>query len=172
MKLGLTNAKRIVILGALSIATFLLPSMAEAGTVLIQTVGSNTNAVYGYVTSGTFDIVVVVTNPVDGSAVSNLGDSASGPLPTGWALQLIDWPGGPPDLPGNFRPTTFTNKGNGVYVLGGIYGIFDPASYGCSVSLPCWLWGDYIYAVQLNVTVSGVTYTGTGLGVLEVPSHR
>ncbi len=135
---------------------FLVPSAGHAGPVHVQTFG-NTDPFAKPGLKNTTLISVLVTDPVDGSTVANLGanvarDDTNGiSLPTGWTLQNVIVPAGGC----LFSTTQFGNLGNGYYFIRAKPFITNPA---CT-----WKEGDYPYVIHINVGGN----KGSGLGVIE-----
>jgi hypothetical protein len=140
-----TNTLRLVLSLIVLLGCFLAPSQAEAATVMVQTTGGT-----AFNIAGANAISVLVTNPVDGTPISNLASNGVG-LPTGWNLYGA----------GTLRNTctftvstaSFTNMGNGIYTFSNVA--------SCSTNED-----ELFYVVEINVTVGGITYRGSGLGAL------
>jgi hypothetical protein len=106
-------------------------------------------------------ISVLVT--LHGAPVSDLGSSIGNGtgkiiLPAGWSL----W-GGFNVRPGgcDISVTEFTNQGDGIYDIRIVPWVDNPA---CT-----WLSGEYIYALQIQVTRHNETLQGGTLAKLTVP---
>jgi hypothetical protein len=160
-------------------ACVLLPCLAAAEPALVQTTGNNglvfvrrpplfplpsplpPKYPYFFSIQNAAIIHVLVTNPVDGAPIANLGTSVGDwgsiiALPTGWTLQPLSGP----YFCGQFSPMKFENLGNGVYR---IY-VLPQNSLFCQG----WLPGDYVYRVEIN-NPNGTTFRGSGMGLFEIP---
>lgn len=132
------------------VGLLLLPTLAGAIPISIQTAGGVTCCAQGQ----TSIISVLVTNPIDGTPIANLGNTGPG-LPSEWSFHFAGR-----TLEGDPNACTlnspvgmpFTNLGNGIYRITGA--IMCPAN-GYELN----------YVIEINATVSGVNYRGSGLGV-------
>lgn len=148
-----------------TLAVFLLPALGEATTAIVQTAGSQANALEGGGLSSDQTLAnaaflhVVVTSPLDGSPVVNLGGNVgdgSSPiaLPAGWTLDAFPAFGGC----GGMTPIRFLNSGNGAYQIAVVPVVVLGFCGG-------WISGvDYVYRIHINAG----GFQGSGLGVLSV----
>jgi len=108
------------------------------------------------------DISVLVTKagrPVSGlgATVPSTGDEIS--LPPGWTLESSFLaPFGPVGIGCVFSPTSFQNRGNGLYLIRVVPALSDDR---CQ-----WGLGDYQYVVRIHTA----TVEGSALGVLTIPN--
>src|SRR6266852_3736276 len=155
------KSKKWVIVSVL-FTLFLIPSLASAAGVIVQTEGNQQFANPG--TSGfsaAADISVVITTQT-GRPVTDLGPAVIGDgsyvisLPPEWTFR------------GNFLrppkacalvPVQFFNGGDGVYIIRVV-----PGPQDCP-----WVAGDYQYVVQIHKVVTPLLQ-GSGLGNLPIRS--
>jgi hypothetical protein len=155
------KSKKWVIVNVL-FTIFLIPSLASATGVIVQTVGNQNFANPG--TSGfsaAADISVVITTQ-SGKPVSDLGPAVIGDgsyvisLPPEWTFR------GNFDNPPNacaMVPSQFFNGGNGLYIIRVV-----PGPQDCT-----WVGGDYHFVVQIHRVVIPLLQ-GTGLGHMPIRS--
>lgn len=153
--LSAVNVQRALLLGALC-GFLMVPSGAIAAPALVQGFGVSGAAAAGNTAAA--GILVLVSDPVTGIGIANLGASipVTGPsisLPTGWTL---------------FRrfggciiePIGFTNQGNGSYFID-----IRPDVLSCSNQ---WL-NTLEYGFTVKITNAGATlFEGIGLVSLEI----
>lgn len=147
------TAQNWIVAVILMVGIFLIPALAEAMAVNVQTEGNATGVAPGTIT-------VVVTRHLTGSPLSNLGDSVGDgtapiTLPARWTLDLsLNQPSGCA-----FQTTQFTNHGNGVYTIR-----VSPANSGgatCKIFA-----GDYHYIVRLDS--GSPNFQGSALGAFRI----
>jgi hypothetical protein len=146
----------------------LMPSLAAAAALIVQTKGNPSNAAAGESganISSSALLSVLVTRHGAGTPVADIGDSVGDgtnaiSLPTGWTLTT-----GFNVSPGGclMTPTEFFNLGNGIYDIRVVPFVDNP---DCT-----WLSGEYHYVVEINVTIGRQPFSGSGLGVLRIPDR-
>jgi hypothetical protein len=139
--------KRAMIL-SLWLGLLLLPTLAEAIPISIQTSGNHT------VTNKSSFISVLVTNPIDGTPIANLGDTIPSGLPPGWTLRFAGTtPVDPPLCALNSTASmSFSNLTAGIYI---IHNPVDCTNNGHELN----------YVIEIDKNVGPVNYRGSGLGV-------
>jgi hypothetical protein len=145
----------------------LLTSPAAAAALVVQTEGNSSNAAAGE-SAGSISssalLSVLVTRHAVGTPVADLGESVGDgtseiSLPAGWTLITgFNVP------PGGclMTPTQFFNAGNGIYDIRVVPFVANP---NCT-----WLSGDYHYVVQISIIIDHQVFSGSGLGVLRIPT--
>ena len=155
------RSNKLVIVKVL-LTVFLIPSLASAAGVIVQTAGSQQFANPG--TSGfgaAADINVVITTQT-GRPVTDLGPAVIGDgsyvisLPPEWTFRGNSLR---PPKACALVPVQFFNGGNGVYGIRVV-----PGPQDCP-----WVAGDYHYVVQIHRDVMPVLQ-GSGLGNLPIRS--
>ena len=143
----------------MTLGCILWPLPLNAATVMVQTTADPAGQSGGSGQGGLIALYILVTDPLNGSGIATLGSTGS--LPSTWSVQVLT------STPFTFTPVSFANTGNGTYKLTASPPILCSNDNGQVFA--CWSRGEYHYVIRLNVTVSGTTYQGSGLGVLVIP---
>jgi hypothetical protein len=173
MKIGVNKVAGVMVIVSL-LGLLMFPSLTEAIPVIVQTTGQGQftpstttccDSGGGNITNpftSSWTVTVLVTNPRDGTPISNLGSSQSG-VPAGWSSGLFLTPSssGFSSCPG----TSFTNGGNGVYFISFSFSSLPGPS--CPGVLGSHSEVDYV--IEININISGTTFIGSGLGALTIP---
>src|SRR5262249_18424992 len=137
---------------------------AQAAEIKIETRANRSFADVGESGSSfdvSADISVLVTKagrPVSGLGATVPFDGSEISLPAGWTLESSFLaPFGPLGIGCVFSPTSFQNRGTGLYLIRVVPFLGDPI---CK-----WGLGDYQYVIRIHTP----TLEGSALGVLTIP---